>query len=87
LQEFVSSEETEFICTLLLVSSCEKTTSGNIERHNTKTRQAFNKRTRFIFMTVIKKFRNISAQTTSMTVKNANYVPQCLKKVKRIIKQ
>ena len=59
LQGFVPSAETLPISTLLQVSSNEKTISGKTEKHNIKTMQALNKRTCFIFISIIVKFKNI----------------------------
>lgn len=55
LQEFVPSVETLPISTLLQVSSTEKTTSGNTEKHKIKTRQTLNKRTCLLFITAFYK--------------------------------
>lgn len=59
LQEFAPSDESESIATLLQVFVNEKTTSGKIVKHNIKTKYALNKRTRFIFITIINKFKNL----------------------------
>jgi hypothetical protein len=59
LHVFVSSKCKEFISTLSKVPSNEKTTSGRIEKHNIKIKHALNKRTRFNFISIMIKFKNI----------------------------
>ena len=43
-QEFVLSEEAEFVSTLSLVPSSEKTTTGRTEKDKTNIKQTFNMR-------------------------------------------
>ncbi len=59
LQELAPSDESESISTLLQVFVNEKATSGNTEKHNIRTKHALNKRTRFNFIPMIVKLKEI----------------------------
>ena len=86
LQEFVSSVETLPISTLLQVSSNEKTTSGNTEKHNIKTKETLNKRTCFIFISIIVKFKNILT-VNNKTATNSMHIVFFNKMIATTLKQ